>query len=470
MKSLNGYKSLVMTVLAWTVITFNLSGCSSPTPMATAAPSPSAPPATRTPYIARLEVFPDQPLQIIKDVGSGNFIHRYGGTDSPLDPVSRLNIETLSPTMARVSIDLDIWEPENDNASADEINPEGFKDEPDTIVRDTFEFMQAFQKKGDGQTVIGSVWYVPDWMVENPDDDSARRIPPELVPEAIESLAAWILHARESYGVEIDYVSFNEANLGINVLLSADDYIPLIQQAGERFTALGIQTLWLLGDSSNAQEAKSYASAIYKDPNIRQYLGPLSFHSWDATTGDQSLTAIAQFAAENGLEVWCTEGGWNPSLWQTPDMFPTYTNALNQAIVYTRVLKMTGTTSLLYWEMMGGDYSLNNGNEPYPILSFLAELKKYFPSGAQILRTSEDAQNLKFTAARSGEDFTVLMVNRLPMPENTILKGLPDGVYYLVRSTKEAMNHLVETYSVKEGTITLSVAASSINFLTTHQP
>ncbi len=244
----------------------------------------------------------------------------------------------------------------------------------------------------------------------------------------------------------------------------------MIQQAGERFTTLGIQTRWLLGDTSNTKEATPYASAIYSEPTIRSYLGPLSFHSWDATTGDQSLAAIAQFAQENSLEVWCTEGGWNPSLWQDPEAFPTFQNALNQAVVYTRALKMTGATSLLYWEMMGGDYSLNNGEEPYPILSFLAELKKHFPGGSQIIKTSEDAQNLKFTAVRAGEDFTVLMVNRLPLPEPAILQGLPDGTYYLVRSTKEAMNQLEETYQVEGGTLSLILPASSINFLTTRQP
>jgi len=469
MKNSSVYKTLAMTVLR-TVIALNLTGCIPATQAPTAEPSPTAIPASPTAYIARLEIFPDQPLQTIKDVGGGNFIHRYGGTNSPLDPVSRLNIETLAPSLARVSIDLDIWEPENDNASAEELNPAGFKDEAGTIVRDTFEFMQAFNQMGDGQILIGSVWYVPDWMVENPDDDTARRIPPEMVPEVIESITAWILLAKEAYGVEIDYASFNEANLGINVLLNADDYIPIIQQAGERFEASGIQTRWLLGDSSNAKEAKPYASAIYSEPAIRQYLGPLSFHSWDATTGDQSLAAIAQFAEENGLEVWCTEGGWNPALWQTPDAFPTFSNALSQAVVYTRVLKLTGATSLLYWEMVGGDYSLNNGEEPYPILSFLAELKKHFPAGAQVIRTSEDAQNLKFTAVHDGEAFTVLMVNRLAMSESAALRGLPNSTYYLVRSTKESMNQLVETYHVEDGTLSLSLAASSINFLTTRQP
>jgi O-glycosyl hydrolase len=470
MKSSNVYKITARAALVWAVLAILLAGCEAPSIEPTTKPTEADLPVTPTPYIARLEVFPGEPLQTIRDVGGGNFIHRYGGTNSPLDPVSRLNIKTLSPTMARVSIDLDLWEPENDNVSSDELNWDGFKDEPGTIVRDTFEFMQTFQKIGDAQILIGSVWYVPDWMVENPEDNNARRIPPELVPEVIESLVAWILHAREAYGVEIDYVSFNEANLGINVLLNADDYIPLILQAGERFTSSGIQTRWLLGDSSNAKEAKSYASAIYAEPAIRQYLGPLAFHSWDATTGDQSLSDIAKFASDNNLEVWCTEGGWNPSLWQTPDFFPTFTNALNQAIVYTRVLKMTGATSLLYWEMMGGDYSLNNGTEPYPILSFMAEMKKHFPPGAQIIQTSEDAQNLKFTAVSSRDDFTLLFVNRLVLPEDTTIKGLPDGVYYLVRSTKEVMNQLVETYEVKGGTLMLSVAASSINFLTTRQP
>lgn len=476
-KSINAIRLLLLFGLLIILI----SGCSgqSETPAVT---TPSAvtnvideleEPATTTPYIVQMEVFPDQRLQVLKDVGGGNFIHRYGGADTPFEPVSKLNIKLLSPFMARVSIDLDIWEPENDNADPIAFETSGFKDEPGTSIRNTLEFMQSFQTEqtDDEETtdsvIIGSIWYVPDWMVENPADDRARKIPEEMIPEVVESIAAWLLHARDEYGVQVDYVSFNEANLGINVLLNGDEVAPLVIQAGDRFAELGLGTRWLLADASNIAETTTYARRIYTNADIHPYLGPLAFHSWDYTTSDQSLTNIAGFAEENNLEVWCTEGGWNPSLWQTPDKFSTFTNALNQAIIYTRVLKLTRATSLMYWEMMGSDYSMNDGTQPYPIFEFMEMLKKQFPPGATVLSTSKDPQSVKFVAAEVENQVVVLIINRNPIAEKAVLKGLPAGSYHLIRSDKTEMNQPITTYEIEKGSLEFEIAPSSINFITT---
>jgi hypothetical protein len=479
MKNTNAYNRFItlLGLAASFVILAFLLGCSKvqtqplfPTAAtATVTQTPQSQlPFTPTPYIARLIVDPDTLLQTIQDTGGGNFIHRYGGTNSALDPISRMNIAMLSPSIARVSIDLDIWEPQNDDTDPLSFNPEGFLDAPGTIVRDTFEFMREFQEMGENQVLIGSVWYVPDFMVSNPDADKARSIPEEMLPEVIESLAAWLLHARNEYGVEVPYISFNEANLGINVLLNSDDYIPLIQLAGQRFQELGLSTQWLLSDASNMSGTTSYARAIYSEPAIHSYLGPLAFHSWDMTASDDSLVKIADFARENGLETWCTEGGWNASLWQHPEDFPTFRNALNQAIIYARVLKLTGATRLLYWEMMGKDYSMNDGSQPYPILSFMVELKRHFPPGAQIVSTGKDAQSVKYVAAKTEDTFSVLIVNRNPEKENAVIEGLPAGSYTLIRSDKDGMNKPVTSFEVNDQAIEFEIAPSSINFLTTH--
>ncbi len=440
-----------------------------PTKTATIEPEEEVAP---TPYIARLEVFPDQHLQIIKDVGGGNFIHRYGGADTPFEPVSEMNIAMLTPFMARVSLDLDVWEPVNDNDDPFSFDKSKFIDEPGSIVHNTLEFIQQFQRDfnrqaGEEQVLIASIWYVPDWMVSNPEFDRARSISDEMIPEVIESIAAWLLYAREEYGVEVEYVSFNEANLGVNVLLSGDAYAQLIIQAGERFAELGLETRWLLADTSSMSEAPSYAQRIYSNQETHPYLGPLSFHSWDMTSSDSALIKIADFADENNLETWCTEGGWNSNMWQTRDDFPTFRNALNQAVIYSRVLKLTRATSLMYWEMMGADYSMNDGQKPYPILEFMAELKKQFPPGSQIVETAADTQSVKYVAALVDGEIVLLITNRNPIAENAVLTGLPEGTYSLVRSDKTGMNRSIATYEMQGEPLEFEIAPSSINFLTT---
>ena len=427
------------TLLIAALVAACLAGCN---PLSTAM-TPSQPPVPDTPlpptptvFIRQLTIFPDQPMQILQDVASGNFIHRYGGAHTATEPVSQMNLTMLKPKAARVALALDSWEPINDNADPLSVEANAFIDRPGSDVRATFEFMQQFYQ--DGGTVIASIWWVPAWLVDNPDDESQLVIPREKYPEAIESISAWLVHARDQYGVEVSFVSFNEANLGINVLLSPDDYIEFIRQAGPRFESLGLKTKWLLGDASNIAESATYAADIYAESAIRPYLGPLAFHSWDAQTSDSSLEAIASLAQANNLEVWCTEGGWDPALWQRSKEFPGWPNAAKLIGIYTRVIKLTGATTLFYWEMMGQDYSLNNGDSPYPVMQALVELKKQFPPGAQVVKTSQDGQSLKFTAARSPDGFAVIMVNQ-SLGEVVQLNGLPTGTYYLVRySSKES--------------------------------
>jgi O-glycosyl hydrolase len=473
---------LSAAVMAALSYLFIVSGCYSssstliPVPSMTASAEEEAPQVTPTPFIARINIEPSVKLQTLVDVGGGNFIHRYGGALEGLEPVSQLNIEMLEPNTARVSIDLDQWEPQNDNGDPFQANLTAFHDVPGSSLHATFDFLQQFEQMGPDQILIGSVWHVPGWMVENPDDESSLVIPEEMIPEAIESISTWVNHAKNVYGVEIDYVSFNEANLGVRVFLTGEDYIRFIQQAGPRFADLGITAKWLLADASNMGESTSYARSIYSDPGIHAYLGPFSYHSWDYTASDKTLEAISQFALENQLEVWCTEGGWNPSLWQMPREFPTWRNALNQATTYSRLIKLTHATRLLYWEMVGGDYSLNDGTQPYPILSFMAEFKNQFPPGAQVVQTSQDYSNLKFVAALSESSvndkagFSLLIVNRFPKSERVVIQGLPVGNYTLLRSSQSETNRPIWSQDLNGESLELEIAASSINFLSTRKP
>jgi hypothetical protein len=459
-----------------------LTGCSSSAITSLPESPPVTPavltplPTTPTPFLARIIVDSSIKYQTLEDVGGGNFIHRYGGAQQALEPVSQLNIDLLSPTIARVSIDLDQWEPQNDNEDPDQINQAAFQDLPGSSVRSTFDFLRLFDQMGTDQILIGSIWHVPAWLVENPEDESSLIISKDMIPEAIESISSWILHARDVYGIEIDYISFNEANLGVKVFLTGEDTIDFIKEAGPYFDQLGIGAKWLLADASNMGETVSYARAIYSDPTIHLYLGPLAYHSWDYMASDHTLTAISEFAEANNLEVWCTEGGWNPFLWQTPREFPTWTNAINQAITYSRLVKLTRATRLLYWEMVGGDYSLNDGTQPYPILSFLTEFKKQFPPGSQVIYTSADYSNLKFVAAQSENTnennggISLLIVNRFHKPERVVIEGLPAGEYTLLRSSRSETNRPIWTVRLEGENLELEIAASSINFLTTRSP
>ena len=93
------------------------------------------------------------------------------------------------------------------------------------------------------------------------------------------------------------------------------------------------------------------------------------------------------------LEVWCTETGSHAFSWRKPEKFLTYDYSIELARIYSRVLKLTGTTAILYWEMMGHDYWINDGTEPYPSFHVIRQLGEQIPPGSLIVETSNNTED-----------------------------------------------------------------------------
>jgi hypothetical protein len=135
----------------------------------------------------------------------------------------------------------------------------------------------------------------------------------------------------------------------------------------------------------------------------------------------------------------------------------------------SRVLKLSRATTLLYWEMMGQDYSLNNGSQPYPILSFLDQLEQQFPPGAQVVQSSDNRSAMQLLAARTDGWFVVLLTNQ-SVRDRVQISGLPDGTYYLIRSSAKETNQYIDAFTVAGAPLELDIPGFSINFLTTKRP
>ncbi|RPJ43357.1 MAG: hypothetical protein EHM21_11660 [Chloroflexi bacterium] len=336
-------------------------------------------------------------------------------------------------------------------------------------MRGTFDFMKEVKSRNPETIIIASIWKVPDWMVRNPEVEQPRIIPPALYPKVIDSIGGWLQRARDEYAVEVDYVSFNEANIGVTVSLLPSEQVELIRQGGPQLQKLGLQTRWLLGDTSNIVSSMNYIEPIYAAEDIRPYLGPLSFHSWDSNSSDVYLEEIGEYALKNGLEVWCTEGGWDPAEWNFPSEFPTWKHAARLAEIYTRVLRDTRTTTLLYWEMMGKDYYINDGIKPFPALLYLQELQRHFPAGAQIVGTPADpvlTLTILSLAAKTPEDgFSVELMNQVKPERRAHVSGLPDGTYTVVRLNGKDGRQVLDPVQVKDGKVELKLEGQSIYFL-----
>jgi hypothetical protein len=188
-------------------------------------------------------------------------------------------------------------------------------------------------------------------------------------------------------------------------------------------------------------------------------------HSWDANATDATLASIAEFAAQEGLEVWCTEAGWDPFLWQRPDEFPTWKNAIRLATIYSRMLKLSRISVILYWEMMGKDYYLNDGSLTFPSFEILRQLGENLPAGTRIVWTSPDSGGVYSFAAAADDHFVLYLVNSNPQPAAVQVNGLPAGTYRHIQSTEQEMGKVLGSIPVVTGPNLVTLPASCANLL-----
>ena len=200
--------------------------------------------------------------QAIEDVGGGNFIHTFAQVTAGLDPIGRFNLEGIRPRHIRLRMALEGWEPQNDDGNPSRAAAGGFRD-------DGFNhgaFLLAQEAAARGIELTASIWDVPAWMVTNPGSERNRKIPAELYPELAESMGEWLRTARDVYGAEIAHVSFNEADIGVNVSLTPAEHASLIAEVGSRLAARGLRARWLLGDCANMAGCVDYARPIWEQP------------------------------------------------------------------------------------------------------------------------------------------------------------------------------------------------------------
>jgi len=459
------------------VLAFLFFGCTANTPSPKSEPAPTpqvfpTPQPMLSPEIPAtvidgrnlsMYVEPRLTHQTIKDVTGGNFINVFSGTTDPTEPVSRYSLTHLPVRVARVRMTLEQWEPVNDNGDPAQFAWDAFQDTEYNHA--TFILMQELQKRG--TEIVVTSWDLPDWIVADPSKDTKRFVPYENYPEVVEMIAAWLVRARDEYGVEPQYLSFNEPDVGAYITIAPFEAVMLIEQAGKRFDELGLKTKWLIADTANINGSVTYAKSVWKKESIRPYLGVFANHSWDSDSSDENYLDVRIFALENNLEVWCTEAGTDPFAWQSPEKFLTYDYAVGLARIYSRVLKLTGTNAILYWEMMGKDYWINDGTKPYPSFNVIRQLGEQFPSGSVIVETSNNTETFYSVAAQAPEHFAVFIVNTGAEPLSATIEGLPTGKYTHIRTTDAELETAAGSYTSPADLVMLEIPGLSYHILTT---
>ncbi len=374
-------------------------------------------------------------------------------------------LNNLKPKHVRVEMDLNQWEPINDNGDPNSMNWSSFKDTGATHTN--FVQMQDFKNRG--IPITAAIWDVPNWMVSNPTATKQRVIPSSYYDEAVESIAAYLVYARDQYGVTIPYISFNEANGGYQTLFSPSEMIAFIKKAGARFASLGLPTKWVVGDVSNPSAAVSYITPILQDSSIAQYLGPISVHSWNADSiPDSTFSGIYTMANQYGKNVWILEVGLDSAGWEIDGYTSTWSYGFKLARLHYRLLKNMRATVLDYWEY-GTDYELMDRYTlaPYPAYYMVKQLADLLLPGTEVVETTSSSSSVLVLSGihRTTGKFMVQLINTGSAAETASLTGLPNTSLTMQRISNGENMVTVGSYTPSNGALSISLRAQSVTTL-----
>lgn len=373
--------------------------------------------ASAPPVAVTVRLDPKQLRQTITGFGGNYAIARFG-TGPAIDSVGEYLWTSLRPAHLRFGIPLKTF-----------LLPNGsYAPEQETVVQ-VYRLMQRAQKQG--IPFVASAWDVPDYCVENPGDFQQRRTRPEQRQKIADALTEWVRVARTKYNVQIAYISFNEPNWGASVVVPPDEMAFYVRTTGAAMAKAGLTTKWLVGDTTSGEALPAYAAPLLADKTLAPYLGPLSFHGWDALGATEAqYRAIAELGRKHNKPVWCLESGYDAGLWAVkPPVWNTWNNALLLSRAYARTLNLSGASVLDYWQY-ANDYPLSggaDGRDPFTGFHAIKLFSEALPPGARVLATNSDTEEVALVAAiRPAGRLSLVVVNTGGMAKVTIT-GAPGG-------------------------------------------
>ncbi len=152
----------------------------------------------------------------------------------------------------------------------------------------------------------------------------------------VEAIGSYLSYAKEHYGAEPDLFSFNESNIGIDVLLSPEEHRDAIRRIGAHLEKLGLKTKMLLGDVSGPRDTHEYALAAANDPDAMRYVGAVGMHSWGGASPEQ-YKAWGDLAEWLNLPLLVTELGVDAGAYRGK-MYDSFQYGLREIEMYQQLL------------------------------------------------------------------------------------------------------------------------------------
>jgi len=380
--------------------------------------------------IISVKVFPEIKRQKIQSIGGNYCQTRY--TDNAWDAIGEATLKEFKPGFVRVALPLRLH-------NQDYENYKGAKICGQPLVISLLETIRRMKYEFGVKVFTISVWDLPNELVEDPARQSQRVVKPLSYDEVLDMLVAFLVKAKNDYGVEIDYFSFNESDGGWQLQFTPQATIAFIHKAMKRFESAGLKTKFLLADTAQTTGTVEYATMVMADSSIWKYLGPLCFHSWwSEKIPDSEFERVAAFAKAFNKPVWCSELGFDAEAHKVKGMFQTWDYGLRFARISHRMLKFAEVEVSMYWTWQN-DYSIMSTDlkTKYPSYYVTRHLTDYFNSGTRIVHSlSSDPDVLPLSGIHEDGTQVLQLINMKKVIVTVDFEGYNSNSIDMVTTTE----------------------------------
>ena len=417
------------------------------------------------------------PVEILVDrYKPGRLFEGLGGNFRLQNPASDPKVidyclENMRVAFGRVEMPWAIWDPNEANdplvdARNGKVNER---------VQRSMEMARRLAAKG--MPVIIGVWFPPEWALIPGQQRfrgggvAALRLNKAKTQRIYKSMADYLVFLKENYGVEAHSFSFNESDIGIDVLHTPQEHADLIKEFGEYMASRGLTTKMLLGDNSDATTFDFIRPAL-NDPATHKYIAAVSFHSWRGCD-NETLKKWAGSARQLNVPLIIGEGSTDAAAWRYPQILLESTFALYEINLYTRILAICQPLSILQWQLTA-DYSPLWGEGIFGSDGPLRPTQRFW-NLKQLAETPEQSFALSFTCNKeevncaafgniARNEYTVHMVNN-GAERTAIIKGLPNNFSNIKAFATNNLLSMQEVKVIKTPDGSISVDLPPVSFI-----
>ena len=281
-------------------------------------------------------------------------------------------------------------------------------------------------------------------------------------------MVSYLEFLKSDYGVEADFFSFNESDIGIDILHTPEEHRDFIKGFGATMARHNLATKMLLGDNSDATTIDFIRPAL-EDKDAHKYIGAVSFHSWRGCD-DETLRRWHEAARSINVPLIVGEGSTDAAAWRYPAVFKETTFALYEINLYTRLCAICQPLSILQWQLTA-DYSVLQGDGVLGDNGPLRPTQRFHnlwqlamtPANAYAVPVTEDNDNMNTAAFyNKAQGKGALHIVNNGGASKAEIKGLPvETDHAIVYVTNAKQNSEAQQVMIKNGSATIDMPAES---------